>query len=90
MALTAVETAKIVKKYQRFENDTGSPEVQIALLTMRIQSLTSHMRANVHDYHTRYGLTNLVSQRRKMMNYLKKTNKLAYQKLIEALEIRAL
>ena len=88
MALTAAATADIVKKYQRTKEDTGSPEVQIALLTSRIEYLTQHMKSNPHDYHTRYGLTKLVSQRRKLMAYLKRVNLAVYRELIEKLDVR--
>lgn len=88
MALTTAAKAQIIKTHQRAKNDTGSPEVQIAVLTARIEYLTKHLKANIHDYHTRYGLTNLVSQRRKMMSYLKRTNLEVYRKLIKELEVR--
>lgn len=88
MALSTAETASIVKKYQQSSNDTGSPEVQIALLTARIRELTEHLKVHKHDFHTRRGLTNMVSQRRRMMGYLKGKNLQRYQKLIADLEIR--
>ena len=88
MAFTAVEKAQIVKTHARAANDTGSTEVQIALLTARISYLTEHMKANPHDFHTRYGLTRLVSQRRRLMRYLKNTNPVGYQDLIKKLDIR--
>jgi len=88
MALTPAETAEIIKKHQRSKNDTGSSEVQISLLTARINYLTQHMKANSHDYHTRYGLTRLVSQRRRLMNYLKRVNPSLYKNLIQALDVR--
>lgn len=88
MAFTAAVTAQILKKHQRAKNDTGSSEVQIALLTARIGYLTEHMKANVHDVHTRYGLTKLVSQRRRLMSYLKKTKPTVYSELIAQLDVR--
>ena len=88
MSFTAAAKEQIIKKYQQTENDTGSSEVQIALLTARIEYLTEHMKANVHDVHTRYGLTKLVSKRRKLMTYLKRTNLESYRKLIQQLEVR--
>lgn len=88
MALTAADKAQIVKKYQRVKGDTGSSEVQIALLTARIEYLTGHMKQNTHDFHTRYGLTKLVSQRRRLLGYLKKTNPAVYRKLIADLSVR--
>lgn len=88
MALTAAATAEIIKTHQRSKNDTGSSEVQISLLTARINYLTQHMKANPHDYHTRYGLTKLVSQRRKLMSYFKRVNPTGYRDLIQKLDVR--
>lgn len=88
MALTTAATAEIIKTHQRSKNDTGSSEVQISLLTARINYLTQHMKANPHDYHTRYGLTKLVSQRRKLMSYLKRVNLKSYLDLIKKLDVR--
>lgn len=88
MALTAAEKAQIIKTHQQGKDDTGSPEVQIALLTARINSLTEHLKSHKHDFHTRFGLTNLVSQRRKMMRYLKGKNPQRYASIIKELEIR--
>jgi small subunit ribosomal protein S15 len=88
MALTTAEKAQIVKTYKQSNNDTGSPEVQIALLTARINSLTEHLKIHKHDFHTRFGLTNLVSQRRRMMRYLKAKSPQRYSTVIKELEIR--
>lgn len=88
MSFTTAVKAQIIKTHRRAKEDTGSPEVQIALLTARIEYLTKHLKTNAHDYHTRYGLTNLVSKRRKMMAYLKRTNPQAYRELIKKLEVR--
>lgn len=88
MALKTAEVAQIVKTFKVSKNDTGSSEVQIALLTARINSLTEHLKVHKHDFHTRFGLTNMVSQRRKLMRYLKRTNPQSYAKTISALEIR--
>lgn len=88
MALPAPEIAKVISTYQRAKNDTGSSEVQIALLTTRIEKLTDHLKINVHDVHTRYGLTKMVSQRRKLMRYFKRTNPQQYQELISKLNLR--
>lgn len=88
MSLTTAATAQIVKTYQRSKNDTGSSEVQIALLTARIEYLTEHLKTNKHDFHTRYGLTNLVSQRRRLLNYLKRKNLKLYRELIQKLDMR--
>jgi len=88
MALNSAIKAQVVQNFGRTKTDTGSSEVQIALLTSRINELTEHMKAHTHDYHSRYGLTNLVSQRRKLLRYLKKKNPQAYSQVIEKLEIR--
>jgi small subunit ribosomal protein S15 len=88
MSLTATETAQVVKTHQRATGDTGSSEVQIALLTARIEKLTEHLKSNIHDYHTRYGLTRMVSQRRRLMRYFKRVNPEGYRKLVETLEVR--
>jgi len=88
MSLTAAAKAQIIEKHQRAKNDTGSSEVQIALLSKRIVDLTNHLKANIHDFHTRYGLTNLVSQRRRLMAYYKRKNPQAYRELIKELEVR--
>lgn len=88
MALTAADKAQIVKTHKQSKEDTGSPEVQIALLTARINSLTEHLKIHKHDFHTRFGLTNLVSQRRKMMRYLKGKNPQRYASIIKELDIR--
>jgi small subunit ribosomal protein S15 len=88
MALTTAAKAQIVKTFQKAKNDTGSSEVQIALLTARIEYLTEHLKANTHDVHTRYGLTRLVSKRRRLLTYLKKVDVSAYRALVEKLQIR--
>lgn len=88
MAVTTAEKAKIVESHQRRPGDTGSPEVQIALLTSRINGLTDHFKAHVKDHHSRRGLLKMVSQRRKMLDYLKRTDTENYRKLIEQLGLR--
>jgi small subunit ribosomal protein S15 len=88
MGLSTAAKANIVKTYKQSKNDTGSPEVQIALLTARINMLTEHLKVHKHDFHTRYGLTNMVSQRRRLMRYLKGKNIQRYQTIIKELEIR--
>ena len=88
MVLAAAAKAQIVKPFQRSSGDTGSPEVQIALFTARISNLTEHLKIHQHDFHTRYGLTKLVSQRRKLLLYLKRTNPKRYQLVIKDLDIR--
>ena len=88
MALQVAQKAQVVKQYQRAGNDTGSPEVQIALLTARITDLTEHFKAHVKDHHSRRGLLKMVSQRRKMLDYLKRKNADSYRSLIERLGLR--
>ncbi len=88
MALTTAVAAQIIKTYQRAKGDTGSSEVQIALLTARIDELTKHMKGHPHDNHTRYGLTKIVSQRRRLLNYLKRVNLKTYRELVTKLDIR--
>lgn len=88
MALTAVAKAQIVKTFKQSKNDTGSPEVQIALLTARISSLTEHLKVHKHDFHTRFGLTKMVSLRRKLMRYLKGESMQRYQHILKELDIR--
>jgi small subunit ribosomal protein S15 len=88
MALSAAEKSEVVAKYQTAEGDTGSPEVQVALLTERIQYLTEHFKDNHKDHHSRRGLLKLVGQRRRMLDYLKRQNLGRYQKTIKALGIR--
>jgi small subunit ribosomal protein S15 len=88
MSLNTAAKEQIIKTYQRANNDTGSSEVQIALLTARISYLTEHLKTHIHDIHTRYGLTKLVSQRRRLLNYYKRVNPKAYRKLITELDIR--
>ncbi|MEF9939005.1 MAG: 30S ribosomal protein S15 [Clostridium sp.] len=80
--------AAIIAEYGRVAGDTGSPEVQIAILTARITELTEHLKANVKDHHSRRGLLKMVGQRRGLLNYLKKTDVEAYRALIEKLGIR--
>ena len=88
MAVTAEQSAKIVKDFQRAPNDTGSPEVQVALLTNRISYMTEHFKANKKDNHSRRGLLALVSQRRRLLDYLKRKDASRYQTLIERLGLR--
>ncbi len=88
MSLDNKEIQKIVKKYGKKDNDTGSSEVQVALLTSRIRSLTEHAKENKKDNHSRRGLVMLVSQRKKLLKYLRRTNPNAYLKITEELEIR--
>lgn len=88
MALSKDKTAEIVKKYGKNEKDTGSVEVQIALLTEQINQLTKHLKANKKDASGRRGLFVLVGQRRGLLDYINRTDRDAYVKLLAALEIR--
>jgi small subunit ribosomal protein S15 len=88
MAISTTEKGKIVADYQRAQGDTGSPEVQVALLTARINDLTGHFKAHTKDHHSRRGLLKMVSQRRKMLDYLKRKNVGSYRALIERLGLR--
>ncbi len=88
MTMSAADKAKVVADYQRVAGDTGSPEVQVALLTARINGLTPHFKANVKDHHSRRGLLRMVSQRRKLLDYLKSRNPEGYRSLIERLGLR--
>ncbi|MDP2240217.1 MAG: 30S ribosomal protein S15 [Burkholderiales bacterium] len=88
MSVTTIQKAQLVKDYQRANGDTGSPEVQVALLTARITDLTDHFKAHVKDHHSRRGLLRMVSRRRKLLDYLKKTKVSQYKALIERLGLR--
>lgn len=88
MAITTEQKAGIVGDYQRAKGDTGSPEVQIALLTARINDLTGHFKEHTKDHHSRRGLLRLVSQRRKLLDYLKGKNIESYRTLITRLGLR--
>ena len=88
MRADAVEKQKIVKKHRRHERDSGSPEVQIALLTDRILNLTEHFKVHRKDYGSRRGLLVLVGQRRRLLDYLKRTDEASYYSLIKTLGLR--
>jgi small subunit ribosomal protein S15 len=88
MALSAATKAEIIKEYQVEEGDTGSPEVQIALLTHNINALQEHFRAHKQDHHSRRGLIRMVNQRRKLLDYLKSKNANRYAELISRLGLR--
>lgn len=88
MALSNEAKAQIVGEHQRAAGDTGSPEVQVALLTARINQMTRHLQANRNDKHSRYGLMRMVNLRRKLLDYLKRTKLSVYQQLIEKLGLR--
>ena len=88
MALSVEEKAQIVNEYKQAEGDTGSPEVQVALLTANINKLQGHFKANGKDHHSRRGLLKMVSRRRKLLDYLKKKDADAYRTLITRLGLR--
>ena len=88
MSLTTEVTAAIVAEYGRDASDTGSTEVQIALLTQRIKDLTEHLRYHKHDHHTRRGLLKLVGQRRRLLNYVAENDIERYRSLIGRLGLR--
>jgi small subunit ribosomal protein S15 len=88
MAIVKEQKQAIIGDYKLHENDTGSPEVQIAILSTRITYLTEHFKTHKKDHASRRGLLKLVSQRRKLLDYLKKSDKERYEKVIERLEIR--
>ena len=88
MALSQQNKANVVEKFRTHQSDTGSPEVQIALLTARITDLTGHFKTHVKDHHSRRGLLRLVSRRRKLLDYLKRNNAEQYKALIERLGLR--
>ena len=88
MALTNEQKADIVKEFGASETDTGSPEVQVALLTANIEKLQSHFKEHNHDHHSRVGLLRMVSQRRKLLNYLRSKDTDRYAKLIKRLGLR--
>ncbi len=84
----SIDTQAIIKEYQQDANDTGSTNVQVALLTARIKHLTEHFKTHKKDHHSRRGLLHLVSQRKKLLTYLKNTNVTAYSDLISRLGLR--
>ena len=88
MAVTTEHKARIVSEYQRTKSDCGSPEVQVAILTERINMLTDHFKKHVKDFHSRRGLLTMVSNRRSLLTYLKRSNIDSYRTLIERLGLR--
>lgn len=88
MALSSEVKQSIVKKYATHEGDTGSPEVQVALLSQRINDLTEHMKANKHDFHSQRGLLLMIGKRRRLLNYLQREDIERYRKLIKSLGLR--
>jgi small subunit ribosomal protein S15 len=88
MSITTARKAELIKTYGVKGNDTGSPEVQVALLSERINNLTDHFKTHIKDNHSRRGLLKLVSQRRQILDYLRRTDERRYKELIERLGIR--
>ena len=88
MALSAEQKAKVVGDFQRASDDTGSTEVQVALMTARIEDLSTHFKTHIHDHHSRQGLLRLVNRRRKLLDYLKNTDIERYRSLISRLGLR--
>ena len=88
MSITAERKAELIQEYRRDDKDTGSPEVQIAVLTKRIKDLTEHLKEHKHDHHSRRGLLLLVGQRRRLLGYLSDVDITRYRKLIERLGLR--
>ncbi len=88
MSINRENKTKLIDEYARSEKDTGSPEVQIAILSERISNLTEHFQSHKKDNHSRIGLMRLINQRRSLLAYLKKNNKDSYEKLIDKLGIR--
>ncbi|MCV2867224.1 30S ribosomal protein S15 [Defluviimonas sp. WL0002] len=88
MSITAEDKARLMKEYATKEGDTGSPEVQVAILSSRIATLTEHFKTHAKDNHSRRGLLMMVAQRRKLLDYLKKNDEGRYQTLIQRLGIR--
>ena len=88
MSLNAEQKQKVVTDFQQSSSDTGSPEVQVALLSARIEQLSGHFKEHIHDHHSRQGLLKMVSQRRKLLDYLKKKDVNRYRELISRLGLR--
>lgn len=88
MSLNSADKAVIINEYKRSDKDTGSPEVQVSLITGRIKYLTDHFKLNKKDFHSRRGLQELVNKRRKLLKYLKRNDQARYQTLIQSLELR--
>ncbi|RME25012.1 MAG: 30S ribosomal protein S15 [Deltaproteobacteria bacterium] len=86
--ITTEQKKEVIEKFRLHESDTGSPEVQVALLTFRIKQLTEHFKQHKKDFHSRRGLLKLVSRRRKLLQYLRKGDEQRYQKLVAALGLR--
>lgn len=88
MSMTAGQKAEIISKYQLAQGDTGSTEVQVALMTARIEDLSSHFKTHIHDHHSRQGLLRLINKRRKLLDYLRREDVNRYRELISRLGLR--
>ena len=88
MSITTELKSRLVGEYQRMKGDTGSPEVQVALLTARINELTEHFKTHIKDFHSRRGLLKMVSRRRKLLDYLKRSDNERYRTLLDRLGLR--
>ena len=88
MVMDPAQKKAVIEAHAKHEGDTGSPEVQVALLTARIEGLTGHFKEHMKDHHSRRGLLKMVSRRRKLLDYLKRTDVAAYRKLIDTLQLR--
>lgn len=88
MTVSKEEKAQIIKEFGKSEKDCGSTEVQIAILTKRINALTEHLKVHIHDFHSKRGLLMMVGKRRKLLDYLKENDVVSYRNLIEKLNIR--
>ncbi|MFZ2619506.1 MAG: 30S ribosomal protein S15 [Alphaproteobacteria bacterium] len=88
MTITAARKQELIQKFARVPNDTGSPEVQVAVLTERVNNLTEHFKTHRQDNHSRRGLMKLVATRRSLLDYLRKTSEVRYQEIIKALGLR--
>ena len=88
MAMSKERKAGIINEFQKSKNDVGSTEVQVALLTEEINNLTEHFKTHIHDYHSKRGLQKMVGRRKKLLNYLKETDVVAYRELIKKLNLR--
>ena len=88
MAMSKERKAEIIKKFQKDKNDVGSTEVQVALLTEEINNLTEHFKTHIHDYHSKRGLQKMVGKRKKLLNYLKENDVVAYRELTKKLNLR--
>ena len=88
MPLTPVQKQEIIKEYQTVDGDTGSPEVQIALLTYRVEKLTDHLKAHAHDVHSRRGLLSMIAKRRRLINFLAKIDKSRASTIVKKVKLK--